>query len=135
MSAARGLSLPFVTTLHGTDITLVGLDRSYLPVTRFAIEQSDGVTAISKYLRDRTLEEFGVERPVEVIANFVNCDLYHRDPAWVAQERPRYAKPDEALLIHLSNFRPVKRAIDAIAVFARLAKHIPGAPADGGRWS
>jgi N-acetyl-alpha-D-glucosaminyl L-malate synthase BshA len=125
MSAARGRSLPFVTTLHGTDITLVGLDRSYLPVTRFAIEQSDGVTAISKWLRDRTLEEFGVERPVEVIANFVNCDLYHRDPSWVEQERPRYAEPGEALLIHLSNFRPVKRAIDAVAVFARIAKQMP----------
>jgi L-malate glycosyltransferase len=125
MSAARGRKLPFVTTLHGTDITLVGLDRSYLPVTRFAIEQSDGVTAISRWLRDRTLEEFGVERPVEVIANFVNCDLYSRDQATYDAERPRYSKDGEALLIHLSNFRPVKRAIDAVAVFAKIAQQMP----------
>src|ERR1700691_6559002 len=68
--------LPFVTTLHGTDITLVGLDRSYLPITRFAIEESDGVTSISDYLRDRTIEDFGITRPIETITNFVNCDVY-----------------------------------------------------------
>src|SRR5512141_1703650 len=71
--------LPFVTTLHGTDITLVGQDRSYLPITRFSIEQSDGVTAISKYLRDRTNVEFGIKDCIRVIYNFVNCDLYIRD--------------------------------------------------------
>src|SRR5437660_8236154 len=71
--------LPFVTTLHGTDITIVGADRSYLPVTRYAIEQSDGVTAISNYLKQRTLKEFDVHNPIEVIYNFVNCDVYQRD--------------------------------------------------------
>ena len=76
MAAPR--RLPFITTLHGTDITLVGNDRSYLPITRFSIEQSDGVTAISHYLRERTLEEFDIKRPIEVIPNFVNCDLYNR---------------------------------------------------------
>ena len=125
MLASRGRRLPFVTTLHGTDITLVGLDPSYLPITRFAIDQSDGVTAISSYLRDRTLEEFGVERPVEVIANFVNCDLYLRQPEKVAAQRPQYAREDDLLLIHLSNFRPVKRALDAIEIFARVAKQLP----------
>src|SRR2546423_3354031 len=75
-----GRKLPFVTTLHGTDITLVGADRSYLPITRFSIEQSDGVTAISQYLRDRTVREFEIKRPIEVIYNFVNCDIYRRDP-------------------------------------------------------
>ena len=70
MAAPR--RLPFITTLHGTDITLVGNDRSYLPITRFSIEQSDGVTAISNYLRDRTLKEFEIKRPIEVIPNFVN---------------------------------------------------------------
>src|SRR3984957_16035650 len=70
--------LPFITTLHGTDITLVGHDRSYLPITRFSIEQSDGVTAISNYLRERTLKEFEIKRPIEVIPNFVNCDLYKK---------------------------------------------------------
>src|SRR6201985_2540019 len=76
MLAARGRHLPFVTTLHGTDIPLVGLDRSYLPITRFAIEESDGVTSISDYLRERTREAFSVKRHIEVIRNFVNCDLY-----------------------------------------------------------
>src|SRR6202012_3970098 len=78
MLAARGRRLPFVTTLHGTDITLVGLDRSYLPITRFSIQQSDGVTAISKYLRERTLREFDIKNHIEVIYNFVNCDSYCR---------------------------------------------------------
>src|SRR5215472_3585494 len=72
--------LPFITTLHGTDITLVGNDRSFLPITKFSIEQSDGVTAISHYLKVRTNEEFDIKRPIEVIPNFVNCDLYCRKP-------------------------------------------------------
>ena len=78
--AARRRYLPFITTLHGTDITLVGLDRSYLPITQFGIEQSDGVTAISSYLRDRTREAFNIQGEIEVIRNFVNCDVYVRDP-------------------------------------------------------
>src|SRR5690349_7991982 len=77
-AAPKSRKLPFVTTLHGTDITLVGQDRSYLPITRFSIEQSDGVTAISQYLRQRTLKEFDVKNEIEVIYNFVNCDVYSR---------------------------------------------------------
>src|ERR1700761_5142444 len=80
MLASRGRRLPFVTTLHGTDITLVGLDRSYLPITRFGIDESDGVTAISSYLRDRTREAFNIQGEIEVIRNFVNCDVYVRVP-------------------------------------------------------
>src|SRR4051795_801319 len=80
-SGPRGRRLPFVTTLHGTDITLVGLDRSYLPITRFSIEQSDGVTAISQYLRERTLREFDIRNEIKVIFNFVNCEMYRRAPA------------------------------------------------------
>ena len=76
MLAAKGRKLPFVTTLHGTDITLVGLDRSYLPITRFSIQESDGVTSISDYLKAKTIEDFGVSRGIEVIPNFVNCDVY-----------------------------------------------------------
>ena len=125
MLHADGLRLPFITTLHGTDITLVGLDRSYLPITRFGIEQSDGVTAISQDLADRTRESFAITRPIEVIRNFVNCDLYRRDPARVRELRPRYAAGNERLFVHLSNFRPVKRVTDAVEVFARVAKHIP----------
>jgi N-acetyl-alpha-D-glucosaminyl L-malate synthase BshA len=125
MLAARGHHLPFITTLHGTDITLVGLDRSYLPITRFGIDESDGVTAISSYLRDRTNEAFDITREIEVIRNFVNCDFYVRNPALVAQQRPRYAEPHEKILVHLSNFRPVKRVADVVAVFARVAQQVP----------
>ncbi|MBW4037682.1 MAG: N-acetyl-alpha-D-glucosaminyl L-malate synthase BshA [Acidobacteria bacterium] len=125
MLAARGRHLPFITTLHGTDITLVGLDRSYLPITRFGIDESDGVSAISSFLRDQTRENLGITRDIEVIRNFVNCDFYQRDPILVAQQRPRFAGPDERLLVHLSNFRPVKRVLDVIHVFARVSKALP----------
>ncbi len=123
--AARRRYLPFITTLHGTDITLVGLDRSYLPITQFGIEQSDGVTAISSYLRDRTREAFNIQGEIEVIRNFVNCDVYVRVPSKVVAMRPRYARPDEKLLVHLSNFRPVKRILDVIEVFARVSQALP----------
>src|ERR1700756_1164919 len=76
MLAARGKRLPFVTTLHGTDITLVGIDRSSLPITRYAIQESDGVTSISQYLKDKTLADFGITRDIAVIPNFVNCNVY-----------------------------------------------------------
>ncbi len=125
MLASRGVHLPFITTLHGTDITLVGLDRSYLPITKFGIEQSDGVTAISTYLRTRTREAFHIDSEIEVIRNFVNCDVYIRNPELVAAMRPRFAEPNERLLVHLSNFRPVKRIQDVVQVFARVAKAIP----------
>jgi N-acetyl-alpha-D-glucosaminyl L-malate synthase BshA len=115
--------LPFVTTLHGTDITLVGQDRSFLPITRFAIEQSDGVTAVSVYLRDVTRREFDPRKPIEVIPNFVNCDRYKRysNP----EQRRAYAPKDELLIAHLSNFRPVKRIPDVIEIFARVRKALP----------
>ena len=123
--AGRGRYLPIITTLHGTDITLVGLDPSYLPITRFGIEVSDGVTAISEHLRDRTRDAFGITREIEVIRNFVNCDLYVRKPELVAAMRRHYASPNEKLLVHLSNFRPVKRIQDVIEVFARVATAMP----------
>lgn len=125
MLAARGKHLPFITTLHGTDITLVGLDRSFLPITRFGIMESDGVTAISSYLRDRTREAFDIRSDIEVIHNFVNCDVYVRNPDLVAEMRPRYAAASEKLIVHLSNFRPVKRVTDVVEVFARIAKQVP----------
>ena len=125
MLASRGRHLPFITTLHGTDITLVGLDRSYLPITKFGIEQSDGVTSISSYLRDRTRDAFGISSEIEVIRNFVNCDVYVRKPELVEAMRPRFAQANERLLVHLSNFRPVKRVQDVVEVFARVAKALP----------
>jgi len=127
MLAARGRHLPFVTTLHGTDITLVGLDRSYLPITRFSIQQSDGVTSISQYLKEKTITDFEIDRPIEVIPNFVNCDVYTpcKDEIVRAEARKRFAQSGEAILIHLSNFRPVKRVTDVVKVFARVAKQVP----------
>jgi N-acetyl-alpha-D-glucosaminyl L-malate synthase BshA len=119
-----GRRLPFVTTLHGTDITLVGLDRSYLPITRFSIEQSDGVTAISNYLRERTVREFEVRNPIEVIYNFVNCDQYRRHPR-LEEQRAQFASADERLLVHLSNFRPVKRVLDVVDIFDRVQREVP----------
>lgn len=116
--------LPYVTTLHGTDITLVGSDPSYLPITRFSIDQSDGVTAISEYLKRRTLEVFVVQTPIQVIPNFVNCDLYHRTPE-LLEHRSEYAGADEKILVHLSNFRPVKRLGDVIEIFDRVQQKIP----------
>jgi len=116
--------LPFVTTLHGTDITLVGLDRSYLPITRYSIEESDGVTAISEYLREKTLKEFDVKNHIEVVYNFVNCDVYLRD-AQAPQRRLEYASADERILVHLSNFRPVKRLTDVVEIFDRVRKEVP----------
>jgi N-acetyl-alpha-D-glucosaminyl L-malate synthase BshA len=121
----RGRRLPFVTTLHGTDITLVGLDRSYLPITRYSIEQSDGVTAISNYLRDRTVRVFDVKNKIELIYNSVNCDVYCRNPELAAEVRKEYAPGGEKLLVHLSNFRPVKRLTDVIEIFDRVRKQVP----------
>lgn len=114
MTSSR--KLPFVTTLHGTDITLVGLDRSYFPITKFSIEQSDGITTISRYLEAKTVDVFGVSNPIDVIPNFVNCDLYRPNP-----ER----RPKEKLLIHLSNFRPVKRVLDCIRILKEVLRSTP----------
>jgi N-acetyl-alpha-D-glucosaminyl L-malate synthase BshA len=126
MLASRGRRLPFVTTLHGTDITLVGLDRGYLPITRYAIDESDGVTSISAYLKEKTLTDFGVKREIAVIPNFVNCNLYEpiREAEKREEARKRFAEPDEFVLMHLSNFRPVKRVVDAVKVFASVAREL-----------
>jgi N-acetyl-alpha-D-glucosaminyl L-malate synthase BshA len=121
MTAPR--KLPFITTLHGTDITLVGSDRSYLPITRYSIEKSDGVTSISAYLRDLTYREFDVKRSIEVVPNFVNCDLYTRCDDMAA--RRKWAKDDEPILMHLSNFRPVKRVTDVVEIFALVREKMP----------
>lgn len=108
--------LPFVTTLHGTDITLVGVNRSYFPITKFSIERSDGITTVSEYLRRRTVEVFGVTNEIRVIRNFVNCEIYKPNP----EHRPRQKR-----LIHISNFRPVKRVLDCIRILAEVRKNVP----------
>ena len=117
---AKHRRLPFVTTLHGTDITLVGTDRSYFPITKFSIEQSDGVTSVSDYLKRRTVEVFGIESEIRVVTNFVNCDIYRpdRDRCPAIPGVPDGAK----VLIHLSNFRPVKRVLDCVRILARVRR-------------
>ena len=109
--------LPVITTLHGTDITLVGADRSYLPITRYGIAQSDGVTAVSHHLKQATIETFKFDN-IAVIPNFVCASEYRRYP--VPQLRAELAPDGEPLLVHISNFRPVKRPIDCVEILARV---------------
>jgi N-acetyl-alpha-D-glucosaminyl L-malate synthase BshA len=115
MTAPRK-QLPFITTLHGTDITLVGADRSYFPITKFSIEKSNGITSISQDLRRHTYEVFGVPNEIRVIHNFVNTDVYRP-----AAERPS----GEKRLMHISNFRPVKRVLDCVRILAEVLKQTP----------
>jgi N-acetyl-alpha-D-glucosaminyl L-malate synthase BshA len=112
-------NLPVITTLHGTDITLVGADRSYLPITRYGIVQSDGVTAISHYLKGATKEIFQFD-DIEVIPNFICQTDYARHP--VAELRSSLASEGEPLLVHVSNFRPVKRPVDCVEILAQVLK-------------
>lgn len=112
-----------MTTLHGTDVTLVGAEPAFRCTTRHAIEKSDHVTAVSNFLVEETRDVFGLDRPIEVIYNFVDSRRFQRvtDPT----VRSRFAHPEEALLVHISNFRPVKRVEDVIQVFARISSEIP----------
>jgi N-acetyl-alpha-D-glucosaminyl L-malate synthase BshA len=115
--------LPFITTLHGTDITLVGTDASYFPITKFSIEKSDGVTSISEDLRRQTVKVFGVSNEIRVVPNFINTAIYH--PLEDKAGSIAYAPKGEKLLIHISNFRPVKRVLDCIRILAEVRKHVP----------
>ena len=112
-----------LTTLHGTDVTLVGTEPAFRYTTRHAIERSDHVTAVSHFLARQTHEVFGTDREIEVIYNFVDSERFRRitDPT----VRARFAHPEEALLVHVSNFRPIKRVEDVVQVFARVASEIP----------
>ena len=116
--------LPVVTTLHGTDITLVGNDPNYLETTRFGVQQSDAVTAVSSALRDQTYQQLGLCKPIDVVPNFI-------DPARFAEASKgpgarRWARrKDEKLLVHISNFRPVKRVLDVVEVFRRVLAEVP----------
>lgn len=115
--------LKIVTTLHGTDITLVGRDPSFLDVTRFGIEKSDGVTAVSQYLKQKTEETFTCKKDIQVIYNFIQ---EHPDQGVKCQElRHRIAPNGEKILSHLSNFRPVKRVVDVVEVAYRALKEMP----------
>jgi N-acetyl-alpha-D-glucosaminyl L-malate synthase BshA len=112
--------LPIVTTLHGTDITLVGRDPSFLPITRFGIEQSDAVTAISQYLKEATLETFCTGCGIEVIYNFIDAEYYQRQPNEAV--RHSLAPRGEKIIVHVSTFRPVKRITDCIEILARIVE-------------
>lgn len=115
--------LPIITTLHGTDITLVGKDHSYLPITRFGIQRSDGVTAVSNYLREATYREFNINTDIRVIPNFVDTEVFARKSRGLFREK--FAPRGEKILVHLSNFRPLKRITDAVEVVARMAPEMP----------
>jgi N-acetyl-alpha-D-glucosaminyl L-malate synthase BshA len=118
-----GRELPIVTTLHGTDITLVGLHPSYHSITRFSILRSQGLTAVSEFLREETVRDFGVPRDrIRVIPNFVDVERYNRGKQ--PCHRTSLAPGGEKVVMHVSNFRPVKRVTDVIDVFARLAQRV-----------
>ena len=115
-------NLKFITTLHGTDITLVGRDPSYLPITKFGIEVSDGVTAVSQWLNDETAKNFGTSKSIEVIPNFVDPARFRRNPGALCH---LFGTKNEKLICHVSNFRPVKRVMDVLHVFERVARVVP----------
>jgi len=124
MLREEGRDLQIVTTLHGTDITLVGQDPSYFTITKFSIEKSDAVTAVSTYLRDETYRAFGcVGCDVVVIPNFVGAAEYH--PATDGTCRRALAPADHKIITHVSNFRPVKRLTDVVRVFAAVRRAVP----------
>lgn len=115
--------LKVITTLHGTDITLVGLEPSFLPVMKFSIEQSDGVTAVSRFLREKTTTNYNINKDIRVIPNFVDTGKYRRVEH--PDVRAKFAPPEERVLIHVSNFRPVKRVQDVIRIFGEVRKKVP----------
>jgi N-acetyl-alpha-D-glucosaminyl L-malate synthase BshA len=111
-----------VTTLHGTDITLVGLEPTFHPLVRFSLEQSDVVTAVSSYLAERTVQNFGNGRPIQVIPNFVDTELYVRTECTELERTLR--REGERILMHVSNFRPVKRVQDCVRILAEVRKSV-----------
>ncbi len=115
--------IKIITTLHGTDITLVGLEPHFLPLVKFSIEESDGVTAVSRFLKEKTLTNYNIEKDIEVIYNFIDTDLYKN----VENDSfKNYVAPNgEKILMHTSNFRPVKRVVDSIHILSKVKKQIP----------
>lgn len=118
----KGINIPVITTLHGTDITLVGKDASFEPVVTFSINQSDGVTAVSDSLRAETYDYFQIEKDIEVIPNFINLDKFKRQKK--EHFRLAIAPNNEKLLVHTSNFRGVKRVEDVIRIFAKVREKV-----------
>ncbi len=120
---SKGKKLPFITTLHGTDITLVGIDGAFFPVVEFSINQSDEVTAVSTYLKDKTLDAFSIQKNIQVVPNFV--DLTRFKPATDLRLKNRFASDGEKIICHISNFRKVKRIGDIVHTFFGMQKQIP----------
>ncbi|MBT4882163.1 MAG: N-acetyl-alpha-D-glucosaminyl L-malate synthase BshA [Flavobacteriales bacterium] len=121
--ATHGIDIPIVTTLHGTDITLLGKDKSFKPVIEYAINQSDAVTAVSKDLKKETLQYFNINNEIKSIPNFIDMSLYKQEDDM--KLRNCFAKDDEFILTHVSNFRKVKRVEDVIHIFNKVNKEIP----------
>lgn len=121
--ATYGIHIPVVTTLHGTDITLVGRDKSYSPVVTFSINQSDGVTAVSQNLKEETLSHFDITRDIHVIPNFIDLQRFSLKPR--QHFKQAIAPGDERVLVHTSNFRKVKRTDDVIRIFKKVKDAIP----------
>ena len=119
----KNRDLKIFTTLHGTDITLVGLEPSFLPLVKFSIEKSDGVTAVSRFLKEKTIVNYSCENDIRVIPNFVDTELFK--PHQNGDFRNTLAPKGEKILVHTSNFRVVKRVPDAIRVFDKVQKEIP----------
>jgi N-acetyl-alpha-D-glucosaminyl L-malate synthase BshA len=121
--AKEGKKLPVITTLHGTDITLVGRDKTYQPVVTFSMEESDVITAVSENLRDETYKHFDIKNPIEVIHNFVDVGRFNRAP--VAGFKKMIAPNGEKILMHASNFRKLKRVKDVVDIYFQVNKEIP----------
>jgi len=121
--AKEGIHIPVITTLHGTDITLVGRDKTYAPVVTFSINESDAITAVSENLREETYRYFTITKEIEVIRNFVDVSRFSRKP--IDAFRKAIAPQGEKLLLHASNFRKIKRVTDVVRIFANVKKEIP----------
>lgn len=121
--AEQGIPIPFITTLHGTDITLVGKDKTYAPVVSFSINQSDAITAVSNNLKEETYANFKIEKDIDVIYNFVDIDRFTRKP--IDAFKKAIAPDGEKVILHASNFRKVKRIADVIYTYNQIKKHIP----------
>ncbi len=119
----QGKKIPVITTLHGTDITLVGRDKTYLPVVTFSINESDAITAVSQNLRDETFRSFKIEKEIEVIYNFVDVARFTRKP--IDAFKKVIAPQGEKILLHASNFRKLKRVNDVVTIFDKVKKEIP----------
>jgi len=121
--ATYGINIPFVTTLHGTDITLVGKDPTYKPVVTFSINKSDGITTVSQSLKDDTLNHFDITGEIKVIPNFIDFERFSLKPK--DHFKKAIAPNNERILIHTSNFRKVKRTVDVIKMFQKILEKVP----------